>query len=174
MDKVLLDPRSADFPDPQLSLLYGQIDTAQQFLFWLIQRCTPDELEYRGPAGDRNSIASLVLHIAGCNLQWVFKVLQRQPIPADLQERFICHEGEGPLPEVRGLSAQELMDRHRETVGMVKAYMLTLRDTELDRVVSLGPRVDASVRWGLWHLAEHSMLHQGHIRWLRTWYRESR
>lgn len=172
MEKRLLDPLSSQFTEPQLSLLFGQIEMAQQFLTWLIRRCPPSELEYRGPAGDRNSIATMVLHIAGTNLQWVYKLFLNQPIPDHLKERFLFHDGESVMPEVTGLTADELLARHQESVEHVRQYLLTLTDADLDRRVSMGPNADATFRWGLWHLAEHSMLHQGHMRWLRLWYRQ--
>lgn len=173
MEKRFIDPRSTAFSEPQLSLLFGQVELAQQWLIWLMQRCEREELEYRGPAGDRNSIATLVLHIAGCNQQWVYELFQQRPIPGDLKERFIFHTGEGPMPEIAGLTAAELIERHRESVEHVKQYLLTLTDADLDRTVAMGPNVEATFRWGLWHIAEHSMLHQGHMRWLREWYKGS-
>lgn len=173
MEKYTLDPRSEAFADPQMSLLFGQVEQAQQWLIWLIQGCEREKLEYRGPAGDRNSIATLVLHIAGCNLHWVYRMFQEQPVPSDLQRRFVLHDGEGPMPEISGLTAAEHIERHRESVRHVKQYLLTLSAPDLDRKVTLGPDLEGTFRWGIWHLAEHSMLHQGHIRWLRLWYRDS-
>lgn len=172
LETIQLDVRSAALTEPHLALLFGQVETAERFLVWLTQRCSQEEMEYRGPAGDRNSIATLILHIAGCNLMWVYPILQDRPVPEELQGRFILHEGDGPMPAVVGLPAAELLDRHRESVAHLREYLLTLSDADLDRTVSMGPEVEATIRWGLWHIAEHSMLHQGHIRWLRLWYRD--
>lgn len=175
MERIQLDARSAAFTEPQLALLFGQIENAQRFLGWLTGRCSQAELEYKGPLGDRNSIATLILHLAGTNLNWVYKLMQGRPVPEELRERFIFHEGDGPMPEVVGLSADELLSRHRESVEHDQGYLMTLTDTDLERTVSLGedPEIEATFRWGLWHIAEHSMLHQGHIRWLRLWYRDA-
>lgn len=174
MSKLLLESRSTAFTEPQLSLLFGQIESAEQWLTWLIEDCTPAELTYRGPAGDRNSIATLVLHIAGCNLKWLYELFQREPVPAPLRERFLFHDDDGPMPEMTGYSADQLLALHRESVARLREYLLTLSDGDLDRRISMGPDMEATVRWGLWHLAEHSMLHQGHMRWLRLWFRSAR
>lgn len=58
---------------------------------------------------------------------------------------------------------------------MLKDTCAQLTDDDLDRVVTFGheDQKEATVRWGLWHIADHSRYHQANINQLRKWLKKT-
>lgn len=167
----ILQPETADIREPMLRLLFGQMEYAFKSLFFLVEDMTVAELDYRGPSGTLNSTAMLLRHLAIIDLWWLH-AFKGEPIPPELSERYGPLENEeGKLSEISGESLTALRSNYTHVHALLRAYVKSLTDADLDRPVRLGDQTETSVRWGLWHLAEHSMMHQGQIRWLRAWAR---
>ena len=160
---------TVDIPDQTVRLLFGQIDYARKSLFWEIEEMTTDELDFRGPEGTLNSTAMLVRHLMAIELWWLH-AFQKKPIPTEVLDQFGPLEAnDGRIPFVSGLTAPDLLSQYVRVHAMLREYVWALTSADLDRVITLSDEMETTVRWGLWHLAEHSMLHQGQIRWLRAW-----
>jgi hypothetical protein len=67
-----------------------------------------------------------------------------------------------------------LISEYEEVLSMLKDICTQLQDADLDRVVTFGHENEkqATIRWGLWHMADHNRYHQAHINLLRKWYAE--
>ncbi|WP_433617094.1 DinB family protein [Paenibacillus cellulositrophicus] len=52
--------------------------------------------------------------------------------------------------------------------------MIQLTDADLEKTVTFGHENEkqATIRWGIWHMADHNRYHQAHINLLRKWYKE--
>jgi len=99
--------------------------------------------------------------------------LEGQSLPDYLVEQY------GPmidvnnrLPVVKGESLSKLISEHEGVFKMLKDICTQLTDVDLDQVVSFGHENEkqATIRWGLWHMADHNRYHQAHINQLRNWY----
>ena len=76
---------------------------------------------------------------------------------------------------IQGKSLIELMSDYAVILAMLKDTCTQLKDEELNKVVTFGHENEkqATIRWGLWHMADHSRYHQAHINQLRKWYKEN-
>lgn len=76
------------------------------------------------------------------------------------------------LPLIQGVSMHTLMSSYDEVMQLLRETCAELTEDDLDRVVLFGHSNEkqATIRWGLWHMADHSRYHQAHINLLRKWY----
>lgn len=74
---------------------------------------------------------------------------------------------------VKGKSLNTLMSDYESVLIIVKDTCTQLKDADLDKVVNFGHENEkqATIRWGLWHMADHSRYHQAHINLLRKWHK---
>lgn len=159
---------------PALAVPFGLMEDAFRRLTHLVKEMGPEELAYTAP-GDRNSTATLLAHLAVVDLGYLY-CIKGSPIPPKLEAEYGPYETEeGLLPEVTGRSAAELLERYGRVIDMVREYLKTKTDAEAEREVQIAwwPQ-SASVRYVLWHMAGHCMLHQGQIARLRSAYKQGR
>lgn len=69
----------------------------------------------------------------------------------------------GELPVLRKHTLQELMQDYEEC--------MKLTENDLTREVFYEKGENATIRWGIWHIADHNRYHQAHIGQLRKLYR---
>ncbi|WP_316245034.1 hypothetical protein [Gracilibacillus massiliensis] len=67
------------------------------------------------------------------------------------------------------------MSECQSLLVMFNDICLNLTDADLDKVVQFGfnNEKQATIRWGIWHMADHNRYHQAHINQLRKWYKEA-
>lgn len=168
---MYLDVNAPGHRSPVAALLQGQIDYTYQNLRKLAGDMSSDELEYQGPDGTLNSTGTLIMHLANADLTWLYR-LQGMTPPLEVRARFGPARQPGKrLPEIHGYSAAQLLDLYGEVQAQLQQYTRTLTDEDLAQVVWRTDEYEATARWGLWHIAEHSNFHQGHIIWLKAWVR---
>lgn len=167
----MLDVASPGLP-PGLAVPFGLVEHAFRRLRNLVQDMDQDELEYSGPAGAPNSTASLLRHLAFVDLGYLH-CIKGEPIPEDLEAEYgPYHDETGRIPAVRGRSVEDLLQPYQRVIDMVRDYLRTQTDADAERPVRVPWWPEpATVRYVLWHMAGHSMFHQGQIRRLREWYR---
>lgn len=83
-------------------------------------------------------------------------------------------DGHGRLPMVQGVSLNTLMTQYDGVLGMLEEACTQLTDADLEKTVTFGHENEkqATIRWGIWHMADHNRYHQAHINLLRKWYKE--
>lgn len=166
-----LDVYATGYRSPVAALLQGQIDYTFQNLRELVGDMSSEELEFQGLDGTLNSAGTLIMHLANADLTWLYR-LQGMTPPPSVRARFGPMRQPGHrLPEIHGYSAAQLLDLYGEVQTQLQHYSQTLTDEDLARAVWRTPDYEATARWGLWHIAEHSNFHQGHITWLKMWVR---
>lgn len=167
----MLDLHSPDLP-PALSVPFSLLEHAFRRLSNLVRSMDQAELEYPGPAGGLNSTATLLAHLAVVDLEYLH-CIKGVPIPPELEAEYgPMPTGTGPLPAVSGLTAVELLARCALVLDMVREDLKARSDADAERPVTVPWWPDtATVRYVLWHMAGHSMFHQGQIRRLREWYK---
>ena len=112
-----------------------------------------DALDWQ-PGPDTNSIAVLVVHIAGAERYWIGDVAGQEPSGRNRAAEF----------EISGLSAAALGEYLDESLRHARAIVGRLSVADLAR-----PRPSErhertfTVAWSLLHALEHTAVHSGHI-----------
>lgn len=152
---------------------FGLIENAFHRLTNLVKDMAPDALAYKGPAGV-NSTAMLLRHLAYTDLAYLHEIMGK-PIPQDLDHALGPYITEkGTLPEVTGLTAAELLEQYQQVIDMTREYLQTLLEEDATRAVSIPWwSQPATVRYVLWHMASHSMIHQGQIARLKAAHKQA-
>lgn len=168
----MLDVYSSEVA-PALALPLGEIEVAFRRLTNLVKDLPQAALDYRGPDGTLNSVAMLIAHLTVVDVGYLHAIMGT-PVPPELAEAVgPYHDEQGRIPLVEGRPAAELLAQYGRVIDLVRAYLKTKGDDEAARPVTIGwwPQ-PATVRYVLWHMASHSMFHQGQIARLLAWYRE--
>lgn len=156
---------------PALAVPFGLLENSYGRLTHLVQRMGQQALEFRGPDGQLNSTATLLAHIARADLEYLHAIMGQRLSPELKAEYGPYQTSKNRLPDVTGKTAAELLERCRRVIEMGREYLATKGEEEAERPVQIPwwPQ-PATVRYVLWHMAGHSMFHQGQIRRLQEWY----
>ena len=157
-----------------VGMLYSAVNENFQRLHSITEGMSQGEVDYKGPNNNYNSTAQLLTHLMVVDLNWVYRI-KGQQLPQSVAEQY------GPmidvnnrLPMVKGKSLKTLMSDYDKVFKLLKDTCEKLSDSDLHRVVTFGHENEkqATVRWGLWHMADHNRYHQAHINQLSKWYNE--
>lgn len=164
----MLDISSPGLP-PALAIPFGLIENAYRRLTTQTQSMTQEELEFAGPPGNVNTTATLIGHLAQVDLEYLHAI-KGEPVPPDLAAQYGPYQDEqGRLPKVTGKSAADLLAHYGQVIELIHTYLTTQTDADAARPVTIPwwPQ-PATVRYVLWHMASHSIFHQGQISRLRA------
>lgn len=159
---------------PIVGMLYAAVKENNNRLRLITNDMSQNEIDYRGPDGKFNSTAQIIKHLTYVDLNWVYRI-KDQPVPASLQAQFgPMLDENNRLPMINGASLHSLMLKYEKVIELLTESCTQLTDADLDRVVTFGHNDEksATIRWGIWHIADHSRYHQAHINQLRKWYNE--
>ncbi|UHA73773.1 DinB family protein [Paenibacillus sp. 481] len=157
-----------------VGMLYSAVKENSQRLQLITHGMLQEEVDYKGLNNNFNSTAQLIKHIMYVDLNWVYRI-KGQPLPQSLKEQYgPMIDENNRLPMVKGMSLNTLMSNYEGVLGMLRDSCTQLTDTDLDNIVIFGHENEkqATIRWGLWHMADHSRYHQAQINQLRKWYSE--
>lgn len=158
-------------PDSQMTPIIGLLHSTVTYNFARLKRLvkglTQEDIDYKGQNNEFNSIAQLLRHLAVVDLHWVFR-LQSKYIPAELQEAFgKMYDEDGKLPIVKNIPLQKLLTEYEQVQSMFKEVCIKKTDNDLQEVVPFENGNSATVRWGIWHIADHSRHHYANISHLK-------
>jgi uncharacterized damage-inducible protein DinB len=161
-------------PNPNMSsntaLLHSMITYNYQRLSRLVEG-TEDLLDYKGPTNDLNSIAQLLRHLAVVDLHWVYR-LQSLEIPVKIKERFgPMYDDNGKIPMIVNIPLETLIDEYDQIQEQLKEVCMRITDEELNNTIPFENSYSASIRWGIWHVADHSRHHYANIAYLKKLYK---
>ncbi|MCG7376751.1 DinB family protein [Paenibacillus sp. ACRSA] len=169
---MIYDLKGEDNMSPMVGVLYSAVKENSERLQRITEGMSQEEIDYKGYNGTFNSTAQLLRHILYVDLNWVYRI-KGEPLPQTSIEQF------GPmidehykLPMVNNIPWNILISQYEGVLQMIKDSCDQLTDDDLDRVVLFGHENEkqATIRWGLWHMADHSRYHQAHINQLRKWF----
>ncbi|WP_088102918.1 DinB family protein [Halalkalibacter urbisdiaboli] len=172
---MLYDLQGEANMSPIVGILYSTVKENSQRLKVITNGMSLEEIDYKGPNNNMNSTAQLIKHIMYVDLNWVFRI-KGQPLPDALKEQYgPMIDTNNRLPMVKGKSLNTLISEYEGVIKMLKDTCTQLTDADLDNVVTFGHENEkqATIRWGLWHMADHNRYHQAHINQLRKWYKGS-
>ncbi|WP_261134419.1 DinB family protein [Bacillus sp. Marseille-Q3570] len=167
---MLHDLKGHSNMEPVVGLLYSTVHENFQRLKRITEDMSQEELDYNGPDGDFNSTAQLLKHLAYVDLKWVYR-LKGETIPDCLMEKYGPElDSNNQLPMIKGQSLNKLILDYEEVLKMLNDTCSQLKDIDLDKIVNYETGKRATIRWGIWHMSDHSRYHQAHINQLRKWY----
>jgi uncharacterized damage-inducible protein DinB len=159
---------------PIVGMLYAAVKENSERLQTITEGMSQDEIDYKGPNNSYNSTAQLIKHILYVDLNWVYRI-KGQPLPHSLEKQHgPMIDANNRLPMVKGKPLYSLISDYQGVLAMLKDACTQLTDADLDRIVTFGHdnEKQATIRWGLWHMADHNRYHQANINQLRKWYKE--
>lgn len=171
---MLYDLQGGANLSPIVGMLFSTVKENNQRLKLITEGMSQEEVDYKGPNGNYNSTAQLIWHLLYVDLNWVYR-LKRESLPNNLKEQYgpMIDENNN-LPMIKGRSLNTLMSDYQDIIRMLEDTCTQLTDSNLDQVVNFGHQNEkqATIRWGIWHIADHCRYHQAHINQLRKWYNE--
>ncbi|MGG4145098.1 DinB family protein [Paenibacillus algorifonticola] len=171
---MLYDLKGEANMSPIVGMLYSAVKENSERLKFITSGMSQEEVDSKGPNHHSNSKAQLIKHILYVDLNWVYRI-KGQPLPQLIKEQYgPMIDEHNRLPMVQGIPLNTLISNYEDVLNMLKEACTQLSDADLDKVVTFGHANEkqATIRWGLWHMADHSRYHQAQINQLRKWYSE--
>jgi uncharacterized damage-inducible protein DinB len=154
-----------------VGMLFSMVDGNYKRLKSIVAGMSQEELDYKGPNQEYNSTAQLIRHLAYVDLKWVYRI-KGEPVPKFLEEKYgPMFDKNNQIPLIYGISLETLLADYDYVFNMFKSVCYQLTDSELDKIVEYENGKEATIRWRIWHIADHNRYHQAHINQLRKWYK---
>ncbi|HFK1529157.1 hypothetical protein CON42_08435 [Bacillus thuringiensis] len=158
--------------EPTVGMLFAMVESNYERLKSIVQGMSQEELDYQGYKQKYNSTAQLIRHLTYVDLQWVYRI-KDQPIPEFLEKKYgPMLDENNKLPFINGIPLKSLFTDYDDVFNMFKSTCYRLTNSELNKIVSYENEKNATIQWGIWHMADHNRFHQAHISQLRKWYNE--
>jgi len=158
--------------EPSVALLYATVSDTYERLKLLVKDVDQEELFFKGTENKMNSIGQLLRHLAVVDLHWVYR-LKNQQIPSSLQKEYgPLVDAAGQIPSIKDTTIIDLIDSYDKVQAMFRLECTKLSEEGLNNVVSYENGKTATIRWGIWHIADHSRYHHAHIGLLKKLYKE--
>ncbi|MGE7867346.1 DinB family protein [Bacillus paramycoides] len=156
----------------QVAILYATVSDTFKRLQNLVEGTEKKELSFKGSENNENNIGQLLQHLAVVDLHWVYR-LKGEEVPQLLENKYgpMLNE-KGKLPSLRKHTLQKLMQDYEEVQYLFYEECMKLTEDDLTREVYYEKSESATIRWGIWHIADHNRYHQAHISRLRKLYKE--
>ena len=120
----------------------------------------PEEVVWLRPNEESNSIANLLLHLAGNIRQWIVSGVGGVPSNRDRAAEFSALDGPG---------ARELLHKLDTAVRDADAVLSNLVEDDLQRTLTIQGR-ETTVIAAVYHVVEHFAMHTGQILMLAKMY----
>ena len=149
--------------DPEIGRWLWALEEVRRRTLDLVKGADQATLDWEGPDGHDNAIASLLYHIALVEAEWTFVDMQGQDLPASVQVDlpYPAEDPVGRLTRVLGVG----LDQHRKRLDLSRRLLLDeVRPMSLDewrRPRCPAGRTDreATPEWIVFHLIEHEAGH---------------
>jgi uncharacterized damage-inducible protein DinB len=151
--------------EPFAAQAAGALEFGKARLLAGIEDLSPQQLA-AVPPGFSNSIASLVVHVAGLEVGMAHGILGR-PLPEDLKAEYLRDRPQNPIPQPANETAATLTAKLNRARGILLPVLEGLKAADLTREVVMGPNRSLTVRMILVMLANHQMQHYGQIQMIK-------
>jgi uncharacterized damage-inducible protein DinB len=169
---LLIDLHLDNEMEPSVALLYATVSDTYERLKLLVKDVDQEELFFKGTENKMNSIGQLLSHLAVVDLHWVYR-LKNQQIPSSLRKEYgPLVDSAGQIPFIKDTTVSDLIDSYDKVQTMFRLECTKLSEEDLNNVVLYENGKTATIRWGIWHIADHSRYHQAHIGLLKKLYKE--
>lgn len=126
-----------------------------------------DEQLFEVPAGFRNNIATILIHVAASETGLAHALAGQEISPEVRAEYFIGRTDDGLLIEPKGETKASLLAKFDRARGNLKEALLKLTEADLDRTITRPNGMQLPMRQYLSIYAAHPALHLGHIQYVK-------
>lgn len=169
---MLLDLKGEHKMEPIVGILYSMVEGNYKRLKSIVEGMSQAEIDYKGVNQKDNSTAQLLRHLSYVDLNWIYRIKGKK-LPLTLEEKYgPMLDENNQLPQMKDIPLHILVNEYDEVISMFKTLCNQLTDQQLTQIVEYENGNEATIRWGIWHIADHNRYHQAHIIQLRKWYSE--
>lgn len=150
-------------PDPTIASLLWMMEDSRRMLLETVAGLDQATLDWEPEIGG-NSIGSLLYHIAGVEMDWLYTEVLEQDPPPDIVALFPAdmREDDGHLARWRGEDLATLERRLATVRKNLLATYASMTPDDFRRARSL-PDYDVTPEWVLHHLLQDEAVHRGEI-----------
>jgi uncharacterized damage-inducible protein DinB len=145
---------------PFVAGVASSLDFGHRWLQGVIKELTPEQLAAL-PTGFHNSIATLVVHIAGSEIYYAHR-LMKADVPDNLKREYLLDKPLSPLPVAVGETPESLTAKLTTARQILLAAVAKVSEADLDREADYGPD-QQGIRWVLSLLPNHQAIHLGQV-----------
>ncbi len=155
----------------QINLLLYMLDDVRKVTLKGVSGLTKEQL-FQEPVPGEYPIGSYLMHNAEVDLFWL-SVLKGEDMPEEFKKRLYYDNWydsslENPQPPTEPIEVDEYLNCMADARKLVRDYMLSLNDEELEKeTVPLkrknGEKRQLSKKWIIYHLIEHEAHHRGQM-----------
>lgn len=153
--------------EPEIGRLNRMLEANRQRTKVAVEDLAAQAIDWT-PAPERNSIGSLLYHIAAIELDWLYVEVLQRPFPAAMTVWFPedVRDEHDALARARGMSLETHLSRLKAVRHqLLEGYReMSLADFRCARAL---PEYDVTPEWVLYHLLQHEAFHRGEIGLLR-------
>jgi hypothetical protein len=131
----------------------------------VLEGLTPEQLT-QVPAGLKNSIATLILHMCGTEINMAHRVTGKA-VPVELKEALNLHLPQNPLPAATGETVASLLVKLDQARMLFKESISQLTDKDLEKEFEFPNGRKATYKYLCTLLPHHQGQHLGHIQYIK-------
>lgn len=145
--------------------MYEALSFGQQRMKAAFAGLTPAQLA-TVPTGLKNSIAMLVVHTAGVEVNFAHR-LKGEATPDALKAEYLLDQPQSPLPVPQDETVESLVAKMDKARAMLQETLNQLADADMDREWVSPAGKAFTYRYLLSILPNHQALHTGHIQYIK-------
>jgi len=149
------------------------MEEVRRYTLKTVHGLSQEVVDWEGPAGDENSIGTLLYHVALVEIDWLYFDLRGVPYPGPVAAMFPHPDRAGKrLTPVRAVPLHVHLDRLERSRKVFLADLagMTVEDWHRPRSPA-GADYEVTPEWTVFHLVDHEAHHAEQMRFLRTRYR---
>jgi len=163
---------------PEMAPWLGALQESRRELLEVLERIERAEfgqefIDWRGKDGDDNSLGSILYHLAGVEMGWLYIDWYRTDLPEDVLGwlPFTSHDDTGRLTHVPDVPLDEHRGRLQLTRNRLLSEFSRLKPSQWDELSAPeGEDYAVTPGWIIYHLLEHEAGHRAEIlRLVRKW-----
>ena len=171
--KQLLQVRSLDGYPADIGRWLWALEDARRITRRTVDGLDVAALDWCGVDGSENSIGSLLYHVAGVEMGWLFIDVLGRAFPPEVEADLPFEAWtDGRLTHVGGVTLAEHLGRLDRTRGIFLDHLRRMDVAEFRRVrAPEGEDYEVTPEWVVYHLVEHEV---GHAYQMRSLARRAR
>jgi hypothetical protein len=145
---------------PEMSLLVEHVDRLFRATARCIDGLTPEQLNWKPPIPNANSLAAIASHILGNSQAWILGIIGEKPVIRDRDAEFMN----------RASTTSALISEVERLRTECLSYLESLPSSVLNEMrqprpplLGIGPADELTVRDALLRIIVHGRIHIGHL-----------
>lgn len=162
---ALMDVPAVPDMNPAAAQVWYVLEFGRQGLQKAIEGLTEEQL-FQVPAGFKNSVATLLCHIAGADMGFAHGLTGRT-MSDELKAEYFIGRNDGLLIEPKGETKESLVAKLDKARTALKEALVQISPEDLDKTFDRPNGNQVTMRWYLTVIGFHASIHIGHIQMVR-------